>query len=1249
MKRMSQAIRHWVTQRRWVRRLLWAVGSLLALWLLAWLVVPPLARTQIERQASEALGRKVTVEQVEFWPWSLEATVRGLSIASQDGKDWQFKLDRIYVNAELQSLFRLAPVVDALEIDGPQLRMAQTAPGRFDFDDVLAHLARKPQAPKDEGQALPRFAVYNITIREGALTLDDRTMGQVHHLRHLQLDVPFLSNLAADRQVKVKPRLAFDLDGSGFDTVAQAMPFDDSHRAQARLQVRRFDLAPYAAYVAAHAPVQLRSGVLNADLEFEFAQQPRPQLNIRGGVRLEGVQIADAAAAPLLGFERLQVSLKDVRPLDRVVELESVTLHAPHAWLRRDASGVLQVPGQGGGREAAVQPAAPAAAAPAKEQAPWQIRLAHLQSVDGRVDWQDDSLPGGTVQWTADQLQLQASDMAWPMTAPLRFRASTQVGGAGVEHAAARLAAEGQVTAQQARVALSVRALPLALAGPYLAGVLKPAVSGMLDADIGLARDGQAMVAEVASLALDRLSLDCPAKTSCRGLRSVGMADAAATSLLALGHLELADSTVWLHQRRASLGRVALRDPKVLVERSRQGRFMFEDWLPPAGTAAQQSGDDGKPWALRLEQLQIDGARLAWRDAVVEQPVALDLVALQASVRGVEWQDGRMPAAAFTLDTRMAAGRAEPGRLRLDGTLALAPEPQIKTRISAQRLPLHALAPYVADQLNADIVRADGSFDGMLRFQAQQDGPKVVIAGDAALDDVRVLAGARQAAGQAEPGAQARRVGERGEQLLGGKRLQLRAVDLQVEPGRPLTLQVQETALSDFFARIIVQEDGRLNLQDIRKTAPVPDAGTTAAAPAQAAGRQSAPQDGLAPVLHFGPVTLTNGAVRFTDHFIKPNYSADLSELSGRLGAFTSEVSADGAPQMAELTLKGKAQTTAALEVSGRLNPLAQPLALDIQAKMRDLELPPLSPYSVKYAGHGIERGKLSMDVAYKVQPDGKLTASNNLVLNQLAFGDQVEGAPASLPVRLAVALLADRNGVIDLDLPVSGSLNDPQFSLGSVILKIIGNLIMKAVTAPFSLLTGAFSGADQQGAVDFAPGSVTLEDKARQQLDKIAKALRDRPGLKVTVVGWVDPQAELPAYKRERLHSQVLAQKRRMALRDGQQADAVTTVGAEEYAALLKEVYRRADIKKPRNLIGMAKDLPQTEMEALLMQNMQPSADVMANLALARSTAVRDYLVGHGVDAPRLFIGAGKLHESDGAAAADPWTPRVEMALSMQ
>lgn len=1222
--------------RSWARRGLWSVCALLGLWLLAWLVVPPLARTQIERQASAALGRKVTVAQVEFLPWSLEVTVRDLEIASQDGAATQFKLQRLYINAALQSLWRWAPIIDALELDGPQLHVVQTGPGHFDLDDVLQRLAKKPDASKADAP-LPRFALYNISISDGAVTLNDRTVGKTHRLEHLRLDVPFLSNLAADRQVWVKPRLALVLNGSVFDSQAQATPFAANHGVQAGLQVHHLDLAPYAAYIAAYTPLKLHSGVLSADLRFEFSQLPKPQLHIRGDVGLDKVQLTDASSdASLLDIGRLHVVIKDVQPLDRVVELASLELSAPHVWMRRDASGSLQIPG-GSTATAVNQPAKKTTVAP------WQVRLAHLQLSDGTVDWQDASVPGGATRWTAERLQLQASEIAWPMDRPLRLRASTRVAGAGVTEAA-QLAVQGEMTAQQAKLALSVHALPLALANPYLAGWLKPSLGGVLNADVGLARNGSAMVAEVAALSIDKLSLNCAGASNCRTLRRVGMPDTAAASLQEVGKLELADATVWLQQRRVALGRVSLQQPRLQLERTAQGRFMFEDWLR-SGTAPSDPTVNDQPWALRLNELQIDGATLAWRDAMAVRPVALDLQGLKATIGHLDWRDGRLPAIALTLDTRVAAGRAEPGRLRLDGSLALMPEPEFEAKVNAQRLPLHALEPYVAEQLNVDIVRADGGFAGEVQFSGLQGGSKVRVQGDASLDDLRVLAGARQEADTQEAADTEQRVGERGEELLAGKSLRLRGVDVQLDPGKPLLLQVQETALSDFFARLIVQEDGRLNLQSIRK-APTPTSRPQDLVPAP--DGQPTVSVALAPVMRFGPVTLSNGAVRFTDHFIKPNYSADLSSLSGRLGAFSSvPPTGSASPQMAELELKGRAQTTAMLEISGQLNPLAQPLALDIQAKMRDLELPPLSPYSVKYAGHSIEQGKLSMDVSYKVQPDGKLAANNKLVLNQLAFGDQVEGAPASLPVRLAVALLADRNGVIDLDLPISGSLNDPQFSLGSVIVKVIGNLIMKAVTAPFSLLAGVFTGADEHGAIDFAPGNAALGDGARRQLDKIAKALADKPALKVTVIGWADAQTELQAYKLGLLHTQVEAQKRKQALRAGAPADTVTGVSAEEYPALLKEVYRSADIKKPRNLIGMAKDLSQAEMEALLLQAMPLPPDAMNTLALARSTAVRDYLAERGVDVQRIFIGASKLHAADEKSEA--WTPRVQMNLTMR
>ena len=471
---------------------------------------------------------------------------------------------------------------------------------------------------------------------------------------------------------------------------------------------------------------------------------------------------------------------------------------------------------------------------------------------------------------------------------------------------------------------------------------------------------------------------------------------------------------------------------------------------------------------------------------------------------------------------------------------------------------------------------------------------------------------------------------------------------------------MKETSLVDFFARVTVNEVGRINLSDIAKTpeearaanaasasanaspgaasAP-PQAAATAAAPAAStpASAAVAQANPLAPVVLFGPVSLVNGRVAFSDFFIKPNYAANLSELTGKLSAFSSQAPG-GDPVLADLELRGRAEGSASLEITGKLNPLAQPLALDITGKVRDLELPPLTPYAVKYAGHGIERGKLSVDVNYKVLPSGQLTASNRLVLHQLTFGEAVEGAPNSLPVKLAVALLADRQGVIDLDLPISGSLNDPQFRIGPVIFKIIVNLIGKALTSPFSLLASAFGGGDEMSHVPFAPGSATLTPEAQQNLDKVAKALADRPTLKITVTGTASLQEEREGLQRESLQQRVLAEKRRASPAD------TSPVSAAEYPALLKEVYRRADMPKPRNLVGLAKELTVPEMEALLLANQAATETMAAELATQRGQAIRTYLVAQKLPVERLFVAAPKAGKQP-----EKWTPRADLSLATQ
>jgi hypothetical protein len=419
-----------------------------------------------------------------------------------------------------------------------------------------------------------------------------------------------------------------------------------------------------------------------------------------------------------------------------------------------------------------------------------------------------------------------------------------------------------------------------------------------------------------------------------------------------------------------------------------------------------------------------------------------------------------------------------------------------------------------------------------------------------------------------------------------------------------------------------------------------------------AASAASAPASSELPIdVRIGATRLSNGKVDFSDRFVRPNYSAALTELNGQLGAFRSD-----SRDMATLELRGRAAGTALLEISGQINPTARPLALDIRAKATDLELAPLSPYAGKYAGYAIERGKLSMDVAYKIDPDGKLNASNQVTLNQLTFGEKIASPEATkLPVLLAVALLKDRNGVIDINLPVSGSLNDPQFSVGGIIVKVILNLIAKALTSPFSLLAGG--GSDDLSLVEFTPGTATLSAGSGATIDKVAKALTDRPALKMTVTGASDPASEREAYQQALIDARLVAEQRREALRSGaapapaasgaaSAPAAAPPLGAEERNRLLKEVYKQTDIpNKPRNVLGFQKDIPPAEMEALLKTRLVVTEEAMRELALQRGIAVREALIAKGLPSERLFLAAPKLRVSGEEDAK--WTPRVQLSLS--
>ena len=239
----------------WLRRLAWCVGAVLLLGVAVWLAVPPLLKWQLPLRAGEALGRSVTLGEVRFHPWNLDLTLNDLAVAGLPAaKQPLLQIRQLHANLSAASLWRLAPVIEALEVDGLRLNVARTGEGRYDIDDLITRFTPKPDAEPSGEPA--HFALYNLRLSDAQLRFDDQPVKRVQVVDALHLALPFISNLPAQVEVKVEPRLAFKLNGTPFDSGAQATPFAQTRSGDLKLAFAQLDLAPYLGYLPASLPVR---------------------------------------------------------------------------------------------------------------------------------------------------------------------------------------------------------------------------------------------------------------------------------------------------------------------------------------------------------------------------------------------------------------------------------------------------------------------------------------------------------------------------------------------------------------------------------------------------------------------------------------------------------------------------------------------------------------------------------------------------------------------------------------------------------------------------------------------------------------------------------------------------------------------------------------------------------------------------------------------------------------------------------
>jgi uncharacterized protein involved in outer membrane biogenesis len=724
------------------------------------------------------------------------------------------------------------------------------------------------------------------------------------------------------------------------------------------------------------------------------------------------------------------------------------------------------------------------------------------------------------------------------------------------------------------------------------------------------------------------------------GVRARG-ADA---DYISLGRLEVDDARVDLGRRAIEVAKVELSGGDIRAWLGEQGRVNLLDLIAPAPAPApaaatgasagtENAGQSapataapapapggGSGWTVSVPDISVTGLRVSAEDRQVKPAAVVVLDPLNVHVAGFSLAPDDV------LDIRLDSAVNTSGKLT--ATAKVAPRSgAVTAHVEAEHLGLPALQPLLSQYTSMTLLK--GELGARVDLERGADGT-IAVKGNTRVADLSTVDNVLQ------------------KDFIRWKDLRIADVSYRSQPA---SLRIGSVTALEPYVRMIIAPDRSVNIKQVLTppgSKPAPAAPTTAAAPVAPAAARAAP---LTPFpVSIGAFRMVNGSADYTDLWIKPSFALGMQALNGAVTGLSSDPNS-----RARVQLDGKLASFSPLHIAGEVNLLSAALYTDVTLSFKDLDLTIVNPYSGYFVGYKIDKGKLSVDVSYKIE-QRQLNATQHFVVDQLELGDQVESPEAThLPLKLAVALLKDRNGLIDLPLPMSGSLDDPSFRIGPIIWKVFVNLITKAATAPFALLGRLVGGGEHMNVVEFAPGSAELSPAAQDQLAALNRALKERPQLKLDVPIVSSPGLDRPELAQARLRAALMARvaSSRPGRKHPEEAGELALADPARHVQLLIEQFQ-ADLGKDAALPASAQavqagkkkepadlDAAIADLESALI-NHTPIPDAeLDGLGRARAQAIQKALLAGGqIDPARVFI-VNAPHKPD---AGD--TVRVELAV---
>ncbi|ACN15836.1 conserved hypothetical protein [Desulforapulum autotrophicum HRM2] len=1169
------------------KRILIPVIIMVLYTLVGFFLVPVLGKNILCKSLGKALNRQVTIERIAVNPYALTATIEEFSVAEQN-KDALFFAKRIFANLSLSSLFTLGLNVSEFSLENPRVSIVRNRDATFNFSDLLAlGQDNKTDAPeKDEENKGPiRFTLKNIHITQGEFKFEDQFTNVSHAVTDFSLMLPLLTSREKSRHEAAGMDINFVVNQATVDVHVESTPFAADMATQVEIKISDVDVVHYLSYLPIPETIQLKSLGMNLDLDAAYrSTTPKPSLQIQGKVTAVNAEIKGAAEEEIIKFPSLTVDISPSDILAGKLNITKILMQTPQLNLSRDKTGTVNLLTYIPQKQAPPQQAENKVAdnkADKTHSDPFSLNLDNFEIKDATVGFQDLSN------------EQAFNTTLFPINVLIKnVKAGSTISGEYRLTLASEIKEDFETSGRfqthpvQAQGSMNLSNLVLNKYLPYYAGLINFDVN-----------DGRATLSANFDISEKPDKLETTINTVDFMVQSLVISDHdAKEQMVEIPEFNIKGASIDLSGKQINTGVITLRDANFFIQRDKAGELnLVKGLLPDKETKKpntpvlapqdKPSKVDTPPWALTMTSFDAKQMNLRFNDLTPSNPVTIDLSKISIKADNVKNFGDEQAMVSVEMNWQ------KEGRINISGSVTPSTL-KADLGIDLKKIDVKSLQSYFTDTVAINVLDGNVGTKGRLNLNmGDSPGSSIQFTGETSLNKF---------ISTDKPSAK---------DLFKCKSLYLSGLDLSLFP---VKINIKNISLTDFYSRIFVNETGEMNLAALLNT-------NTPQDQVEESEKKPEKTETEPPQIKVESITLQGGHISFSDYFNQPNFNAGMKQIAGSVNGLSSEELS-----RAKLVLKGIYGQSSPLDIVGTINPLAQNKYADVAVSFKDIELANFTPYSSKYLGYTIQKGKLILDLEYKINGN-TLKSENRVRLDNLSLGDQVTGQkPTSLPLGLAISLLKNREGKINLDVPVAGALDDPKFRIGPIVLNTLKNLIIKVVTSPFSIIGSMFGGGEELGYVDFDHGESALTQGNHDKLNKLAEILKEKPSIRFEIKGVYDTLRDAEVLRVKQFEDAIKAVKLKNLTDSGTAPRTVDQVAIDQQDmdSYISTTYEQAQFPKPRDEAGNEKELDLNEKKKLLMTNIDVKKDDLRLLAMTRSEKIKGYLISTGkVEKERIFL----------------------------